>query len=52
MQKKLIDKLVEKCSENIDGKEITYNGTVNDYKNMQFLYDIHSTICHCFLNNH
>ena len=32
-----MDKLVEECSENIDGNEIIYNGTVNaiplnDYK--------------------
>ena len=24
-------KLVEKCSENIDGNEIIYNGTLNNY---------------------
>ena len=36
-RKRLIDKLVEECSENIDGNEITDNGTLNaiqlnDYK--------------------
>ena len=30
-RKKLIDKLVEECSENIDGNKIIYNETVNDY---------------------
>ena len=27
----LIDKLVEECSENIDGNEMIYNDTLNDY---------------------
>ena len=35
MQKKeLVDKLVEKCSENIDEKEMIYNVTLNDYENV------------------
>ena len=29
-RKKLIDKLVEECSENIDGNEMIYNGTLNN----------------------
>ena len=29
---KLVDKLVEECSENIDGSEMIYNGTLNDHK--------------------
>ena len=29
-RKKLVDKLVEECSENIDGNEMIYNGTGND----------------------
>ena len=29
-KKKLINKLVEECSENIDGNEVIYNGTLND----------------------
>ena len=37
---KLVDKLVEECSENIDGDEMIYNGTFNDYKCMQFLQNI------------
>ena len=28
---KLIDGLVEECCENIDGKKVIYNGTLNDY---------------------
>ena len=36
-RKKTVDKLVEECSENIDGNKIIYNGTanaipLNDYK--------------------
>ena len=31
---KLVDKLVEKCSENIDGNEMIYNETLSDYKNV------------------
>ena len=31
-RKKLICKLVEKCSENIDGNEMIYNTTLNDYR--------------------
>ena len=35
MQKKeLVDKLVEKCSENIDEKEMIYHVTLNDYENV------------------
>ena len=33
-RKKLIDKLVEGCSENIHGNELIYNKTLNDYKNV------------------
>ena len=34
-RRKLIDKLVEECSENINGNEMIYNSTLNDYeKNM------------------
>ena len=31
---KLVDKLAEECSENIDGNKMIYNGTVNDYRNV------------------
>ena len=33
-RKRLIDKLVEECSENIDGNEMIYNATLNDYENV------------------
>ena len=32
-RKKLVDKLVEKCRENIDGNELIYNGALNGYEN-------------------
>ena len=37
VQKKLIDKLVEACSENIDGNKMVYNSYLNDYKRYVFL---------------
>ena len=33
-RKKLADKLVEECSENINGNEMIYNGTLSDYENV------------------
>ena len=33
-EKILVDKLAEKCSENIDENKLIYNGTVNDYGNL------------------
>ena len=33
-RKKLVDKLVEECSENIDGNELIHNTTFNDYGNV------------------
>ena len=30
-RKRLIDKLVEESSENIDGNKVIFNGTLNDY---------------------
>ena len=33
-RKKLIDRLVEECSENFDGNELIYNATLNDYGNV------------------
>ena len=33
-RKKIIDELVEKCSENIDENKMIYNGTVNNYENV------------------
>ena len=32
MQKTLIKKLAEECSENIDRNEMIYNSTLNDYE--------------------
>ena len=49
-RKKLVDKLVEKCSENIDGNEMIYNGTLNNY--VRVLYNTYCTDCHCSSNNH
>ena len=40
-RKSLNDKLVEKCSEDIDGNEMS----------IQVLHNIHSTISHSFCNN-
>ena len=31
-RKKLISQLVEKCVEDINGNEMSYNGTLNDYE--------------------
>ena len=33
-RKKLVDKLVEEYTENINGHEMIYNGTLNDYENV------------------
>ena len=33
VEKNLVDKLVEKCSENVDGNKMIYNDTLNGYKN-------------------
>ena len=33
-RKKLVDRLVEECSENIDGNKMIYNGTLNGYENI------------------
>ena len=49
-RKRLIDQLVEECSENIDGNELIYNRTLCLWKCMQFLYNIHSIISHIFHN--
>ena len=32
-RKEIVVKLVEECSEEIDGNELTYNATLNDYEN-------------------
>ena len=33
-RKRLTDKLVEECNENIDGNKMIYDGTLNDYKHL------------------
>ena len=58
---KLVNKLVEECSENIDGNEMLYNETLdvislntvplNVYKKkVHFLHNIHNIIC-CIFHN-
>ena len=47
--KKLIDKLVEECSENIDGKEVIYNETLNDYDNVCNSCTLYMTLFVIFL---
>ena len=60
---KLLDKLVEECSENIDRNKMLYNETLdvisvnaiplNVYKKrVWFLYTIHCIICFIFHNKH
>ena len=44
-RKKLVDKLIEECSENIDKNEMIYNGTLNNYESV---YNS-CTICIVFL---
>ena len=46
--KKLIDKLAEKCREDIDGNNVS----LNDHGKVQVLRNIHSIIIHCIFNNH
>ena len=45
---KLVDKLVEECGENIDGNEMVYNGTLNDYGKVCNCSTIYIVICHRF----
>ena len=40
-RKRLIDKLVEECSENIDGNKIMYYGALSDYNSIE---DFHSDL--------
>ena len=37
VEKKLVDKLVEQCTENIDGNQMIYNATLNS----------HRKVCNC-----
>ena len=46
-EKILVDKLAEKCSENIDENKLIYNGTVNDYGNLCNSCTIWITILTC-----
>ena len=43
-RKNLVDKLVEECSENIDGNEMIYNTTLNDYEKVCNYYTIYIVI--------
>ena len=49
-RKRLIDKLVEECSESIDENEMIHN----DYKNVCHFCTVYicCIFCHCFVNNH
>ena len=40
-RKKLVDKLVEECSKNIDENEISYSGILNDYGRLCSSYAIY-----------
>ena len=56
-RKRLIDEIVEECSENIDESEVSYNNTVNaiplnDHEKNKFLYSIHCIINHIFHNKY
>ena len=52
-EKNLTDKLVEECSENIDGSEMIYNETLNDCRKLCNTCTIYIVLfCHCFFNNH
>ena len=49
-RKRLIDKLVEECSENIDGNEIIFNDTLNaiplnDYGKISNSCTVYNTLC-------
>ena len=51
-RKKLVDKLLEECSENTDENEII-RVTLNDYRSVIWiLHNIHCITCHYFFNNH
>ena len=41
---KSVDKLVEKCSENIDRNEVVYDGTLNDYRKVCKSYTIYTVL--------
>ena len=43
-RKRLIDKLVEECSENIDGNEMIYNATLNDYEKVCNSFTVYTVL--------
>ena len=49
-RKRLIDNLVEECSENIDGNEMIYNGNLNDYRKICNSCTVYINISHVFHN--
>ena len=47
----MTDKLVEECSEDINGNEIVYNATLNNYEKVcQVLYKMHSIFVIFFIS--
>ena len=52
-RKKLISKLVEECSEDINGNEMIYNGTSNNYEKVCNSCTLYITLfAITFFNNH
>ena len=48
-RKKIIDELVEECSENVDENVIIYHGTLNDYRNIYSSCTIYIVLFAIFL---
>ena len=48
-EKKLVNKLVEEYSENVDGNKMIYNGTVNDYEKVCNSCEIYTVLLVIFL---
>ena len=44
MRKKIVDKLVEEFSENVDDSEMIYNVTLNYYENVYGSYTIYAVL--------
>ena len=51
-RKKLVAKLLEECSENIDENEMIYNKTLNDYKMYAILAQYILYFLSLLFNNH
>ena len=51
VEKKLIEKLVKECSENVDGNEMIYNWTLNDYEYVILLQDTENYLSLLFYNH-